>query len=526
MSYLAISTTLGIVVPREARYEGSGAFIETVAVPFDGNPGNLVGSVTIATHTYEVYNGRDSGYKCVRIYRDGTLLSTTDVNQMTSDFCGFWCDVVSDLGTLYWVTCPDPSAVAGYSDFPLVTGYAPGMPYRAVTIVSGIPKADIPENEWDKTPSTDYSDPDNMDPRGGEFADVEPFGTTDIMLLSDMPDPETEQNMSYGGMIRTYVMDATQLNSISALFTGSLWDDLKAKFQGAGDPFSYILNAIQVPFAPTNLTQGVPFRLGGFEVTGSSVDYTTNRYLKVSMGTVKLSEVWGSARDYSDVSIDLFLPYCGVKQVDPEICMNADNTLMCYIDMWVGDITYLLHVSNTNSSGKYFRSESVPYRWTGNCAKKVPLGRVDNSNQVLAAVGAIAGIGLAAAGGMAGAGITTETASGAMVTNKNIPLIPAAGGIASLTQAFKPTVQTSGGIAGAQGAMDYQKAYFIVKRAVPQYPNGWRAQFGAPRYQTFVLDDLEGFTLFSDILLDNMGVAVEEEIQELKRLLTTEGVIL
>lgn len=524
MAYIGISSTLGIIVPREERYTGTGAFIETTAAPYEGDPGNLVGSLDVNGHTYEVYNGRDSGYKYVRVYRDGTLYSTANVNTFTSDYSGFWCDIVNELATVYWISCPDPSAVAGYT-FPLTTGYSPGMPYVAGTIVSGVPVADLPVVAWDETPSTNRDDPDNLEPRGGDYADLEPFGQTDIMLESGLPNPEVEQNMTYGGMIRTYVMSSTELASISTMFTGSVWDDLKQKFGGVSNPFDFILNTIQVPFAPTNLTSGVAFRLGGYEVTGSSVSYTVNRYIKFKMGSITLKEIWGTARDYSDCSMDLYLPYCGVKQVDPEICINATNTLYAYLDIWTGDVTYLLHVSNTNSSGKYFRSESVPYRWTGNCAKKVPLGRVDNSNQVLAAVGAIAGLGMAATGAMAAPAAMSEV-GGLEVGMKSVPLLPTAGGVASLLQAFKPTIQTSGGIAGAQGAMDYQKAYFIVKRAVPQYPNGWRAQFGAPRYQTFDIADLSGFTLFSDILLDNMGVAVEEEIQELKRLLTTEGVIL
>lgn len=527
-NYANIPTSIGNVIPRTEQGNGSGAFIETSLVPFTGNvyqgTAHELGTFSLDGHTYTIYHGRYNQSPTMWIFTDGVQTYETYLPGY-STWSGFWCDIVNNLATIYWVTAPDPVAVSGYS-FPLPTGDVPGNPYIARTILSGVEEEDIPEHEWDVSPSTDYTDPDNMDPRGGENADTEPFGTTDLMTLDSLPNPEIEQNMDYSGIIKTYVMSATQMNSIALMFTGTVWDDLKAKFGGVSDPMSYILSAIQVPFAPTGVTQNVPFRLGGFEVTGSSVDYTKNRYLSLNMGSVKLNEVWGSARDYSDVSIDLFLPYCGTKQVDPDICINATNTLMCYVDMWTGDVTYLLHVSNTNSSGKYYRSESVPYRWTGNCAKKVPLGRIDNSNQVLAAAGAIAGLGVGVAGGLAAPGTAAVTAEGMPITDKSFPILPTAAGLGALTQVFKPTVQTSGGVAGSTGAMDYQKAYFIVKRAVPQYPNNWRSQIGAPRYQTFTIGDLSGFTLFSDLLLDDMGIAVKEEIEELKALLTTEGVIL
>ena len=527
-NFYSVQTSIGQVIPREAIGNGRGAFVETANVPFTGNvyqgTANELGTFTLDGHTYVIYHGRYNSSPTVWVYRDGTQISEMIITVM-STWSGFWCDIQNNLATMYWISAPEPSAVSNYG-FPLPTGYAPGNPFEARTIVSGVSTEDVPVADWDKSPSTDYTDPDNEDPRGGEYADTEPFGTTDLMTLDSLPDPEVEQNMDYSGIIKTYVMNATQMNSIASMFVGTMWDDLKAKFGGVSDPMSYILSAIQVPFAPTGVTTNVAFRLGGFEVTGSQVDYTKNRYLSWDMGSVKLSEVWGSARDYSDVSIELFLPYCGMKEVDPDICMNATNTLKCYIDMWTGDVTYLLHVSNTASSGKYYRSESVPYRWTGNCAKKVPLGRIDNSNQVLAAAGAIAGLGMGLAGGLASPRTNSVTAEGMAVTDKSFPILPTAAGLGALTQVFKPTVQTSGGVAGSTGAMDYQKAYFIVKRAVPQYPNDWRSQIGAPRYQTFTISDLSGFTLFSDLLLDDMGIAVKEEIDELKMLLKTEGVIL
>ena len=526
-NFYSVQTSIGQVIPREAIGNGRGAFMETANVPFSGNvydnTAHELGTFTLDNHTYVVYHGRYNQSPTVWVYRDGSQILETYINVM-STWCGFWCDIQNNLATMYWITAPEPSAVATYS-FPLPTGYAPGNPFEARTIVSGVSTEDVPVADWDKSPSTDYTDPDNEDPRGGEYADTEPFGTTDLMPLSGLPDPDAELNFDYGTMCVTYCMDKTEFQSVATnLFQGGVLSDLKNKFQGLSDPFEFILNAIQVPFS-VNGTAGT-FFIGGTEVTGSSATRIKTRYIKRDMGSIKLSEVWGTARDYSDITIELFLPYVGVKEVDADLCLNATNTLTCYIDAWTGDVTYLLHVSNTNSSGKYYRTECVPYRWTGNCAKKVPLGRIDNSGQILAAVGAIAGIGMAAIGAYAAPGVQSVTAEGMAITDKKIPIIPAAAGIASLTQVFKPTVQTSGGVEGNFGAMDYQKAYFIVKRAVPQYPNGWRSQIGAPRYQTFTLSDLTGFTLFADILLDNMGVAVEEEIQELKRLLTTEGVIL
>ena len=227
------------------------------------------------------------------------------------------------------------------------------------------------------------------------------------------------------------------------------------------------------------------------------------------MGAIALKEVWGTEKDYSCTTISIFLPYVGVKELDPDIVLKSRLTLVLYVDRWNGDILYLLHASNNLAQQKYYRQESVVYRFAGNCGRKVPLGRVDNSNQIIQAVSGLAGIAAGyAMGGVVGA------IGGAVPTIQNI----AAGN-------FKPTVQTSGGVSGNTGRMDYQQAYLIIKRGVPEYPNNWRNEIGAPRNQELRISSLSGYTLFSTVYLENIECTAEEK-EELERLLTTEGVIL
>ena len=74
--------------------------------------------------------------------------------------------------------------------------------------------------------------------------------------------------------------------------------------------------------------------------------------------------------------------------------------------------------------------------------------------------------------------------------------------------------------------MDYQKAYLVVKRGVPKYPNGWRDLIGAPQYQTYQGTSCSGFTVFSEIHLPGVSGLTDAEMAELERELKTEGVIL
>ena len=418
----------------------------------------------------------------------------------------------------------------------------PNLLYNALE--SGSPSFVEEIRDWDETPTEDPEDPYNELPQGGEYADLMPFDETDLMLLTGMPNPETTMNMSYGQLLVTYVLTSENMNSIGAgLFAAGFWSNLKNKFEGLSDPLSMITNAIQIPLNVSGSSQN--FKIGGVEVEDGegnpiSCVRTNTRYVKHSMGSVTLKEVWGTNKDYSDASVSIFLPYVGVKELDPDVVIGSTLSLVCYVDIWTGDVVYLMHVSNASAAKKYFPAQSVPYRWAGNCSKKVPMGRVDNSNQILSMLGTLGGLavgagmmgaglaGAAGAAGLAGAGMAGAAGGleAGLGTAKVGMGIAGATAIKAIHSGFRPTVQSSSGVQGASGQMDYQYAYIMVKRGVPKYPNNWRAQFGATNYQTFQGVSMTGFTQFSEIHLTGMADASEAERRELERLLIEEGVIL
>ena len=373
------------------------------------------------------------------------------------------------------------------------------------------------ETNWDETPTDDPSgNLDNLNPVGGEFADRDSFDLTENITEWDL---DTPAEMSYGKLISAIVLhedathgyNLTQLNN--SLFLADFWTNLKHKFEGLSDPLSMIISTIELPFTPvTNGLQSM--KLGGVDVLDPeghviAVGKLGLRYEKRTVGSISLKEVWGTAKDYSDTSISIYLPYVGCREIDVDLAVNYTLTLYCYVDRWTGDILYLLHASNTRSTYKYVSSEFVAYRWSGNCAKQVPLGKVDNTAAILS----LLGLPTAAVAGTAAGG-----AVGGLL----------AGGVGLLNADFSPIVQSSGSVSGSVGRMDLQFAYLVIKRGIPSYPNNWRDEIGAPRYQTFTLSALQGsgYTLFSHIQLGSMGDATEEEKAELERILTTEGVIL
>lgn len=367
----------------------------------------------------------------------------------------------------------------------------------------------VEDRDWDEEPSSDPSNPTNMDAIGGEFADTDPFFDSNNIPLDALEEMlDNIDEMDYGGLVQPIILSQTEdLHNLTdlndGLFNADFWTNLKNRFEGLSDPLSMILDAFELPFRPAGSYGSM--KLGGIQVKdggGNNINVRkmSNRYTRTRCGQLTLKEVWGTEKDYNQCSIQIYLPYVGVRDIDTDLAVNYTLTLEAVFDLWNGDILYLLHCSNKNSAYKYMTSEFVAYRWNGNCAKKVPLGRVDSTTPILSLLSTAknTAIGFATGGILGAIGM---------------------GGMTALNSNFNPTVQSSGNLSGSSGRMDFQYAYLIIKRGVPVYPNNWRTEFGATRYQELRVGDIAGYTEFSEIHADDIPGATDSEKAEIENLL-------
>ena len=346
-------------------------------------------------------------------------------------------------------------------------------------------------DDWDESPSADENDPERTGPQGGEYADTNPLGYGN----DDIDVPDTVNEMDYSGLINAYQLDNGTLFAVGeAIFSSNTWQNLKLRFDGIGDPISYIISAVEIPYdARSTPTQ---FMLGGVLVEGPSGSVAVNkigkRYHILNFGSINLKETWGTEKDYTTTDISIYLPYVGVKDLDTSIVMNSVITVKAFLDVWNGDLLYMIVVDNKAAAYKYLGSHGIVYRFQGNCGKQIPIGKVDNSNQMMAMTGAMASMGV-----------------GLMTANPMMAIGGAAGLIGGA--AMSPKVSTAGGITGAIGRADVQYPYLIIKQSVPVYPKGWRAHFGAPRYQTLKIGDLTGYVKCADVHAENIEGANDAE---------------
>lgn len=520
---LGLQSSLGFIVPNL-----SGAYIQNPGYSSSDPPS--VGPVSVGSYDYNTILKKAYGDFEPNVMRGTTVIASPYFTYGNRSYVGYYATMDSGSGKLYFVDCNAPSVLDGSTAVVVSNGL--NSTYAAVQVCEFSESDLVEERTWDESPTTDNDDPGNILPQGGAFADTDGFYETDTVDLTSMGylENDTDIVFDYSSFLTHYVLTPSNMAALgTAIFLPDFWQSLDNKFAGLSDPMNLIVSAVELPFSYNDTA--TYFQMGGVTVAPSAGQTiacfkTSARYRSFSCGSRTIREVWGSAKDYTDVQVQLYLPYCGVKELDPDLVINHTVTIRANVDMITGDLVYLVETSNTGLQGTYFQQTSIPYRFTGNCGKQVPIGRFDNSNAILGAIGLMVG---AAAGGIgmaAGAGAAAAAGSSAAAGTAAEAAGLIGGGLSFLQHGLQARANTSGGVSGTYGVMDVKYPFMIIKRCVPKYPNGWRDTIGAPRYQTFSGTDMHGFTLFSDIHLPGVPGLTDEEMMQLERELKTEGVIL
>lgn len=520
MAYSGIGSSLGFAIVKDVDSIPSGtiAYLETTQADFVLGTDNFKGSITVNNTTYNCYTTRvASSGNVISIYDGTTWLRTTPA---TPGIFGFVCQKSSSTVEFGILTNESVSDVATwYANLQrLVAGHPTGVSYYYSILYTGT-DSDLQEmREWDESPEQDGDNTEDV--VGGENADTDPFDFT--QMQSTWPDPDADFISPYAtdgqgnpipGLYTPYELTPAQLQALGAvLYDSDMFDTLVQKLNGSSNPISGILRCIQIPVV-TNLGSGsynicvFGEKLHSENHSDPTGAHLRGRWVTKNGGSVTLKEVWGTYRDYTDTQVSIFLPFVGVRQLDPQLCVGKTLELRCYIDAYTGDVLWLLRSSNTGIGGKFYESGGFIGRWSGNCATEIPIGRIDNTRALATLIGGLSGIVMAPFTGGASLGATGASLAG-MLT----------GGAQSMGV-------VSGNITGHLGTADILYPYLIVQRSVPDYPNGWRGRIGAVKNQSYSCDDLSGFTLFSQIFLENMEGASGEEIDALRNELCSEGII-
>lgn len=353
--------------------------------------------------------------------------------------------------------------------------------------------------------------------------DINPYdtGTTDDGGQPGNPRPQDNIGDSplptlsglESGIVTLYRPTATQLTQISAfLWSNDVLDNFKKYFNNFADN---ILSLSIMPYTPSGLSAKY-FKVGNMQsVDIGQVEYSTQRFFDIPMGSVNINKLWGSYLDYSPYTkCEIYLPYLGLHSLDIDELMSPCKmdgsmpatqgctlTLTYRLDILTGVIVAKIAVTNE------FISNQIRYQFSGKCGASIPL-----TGQTYAQlVQSIATI---------GAGLISTVATSGMAA----PMIAGAAAVAATVQSQKPSVERIGNISGDASMLATNVPYIILSSPNKALLEKQEEFTGFPAYKSGTLQGFSGYCEVIDAHVEGI-TCTEEERAEILSLLKA-GVII
>lgn len=352
-------------------------------------------------------------------------------------------------------------------------------------------------SKYDTQPTGDGSEQNQKD------TDVKPDSSTQIKdsTTTTIVSPPTTPNPpdTGGGDSPTVVPPVGKASSLWSIYNPTLeqvnqfgswlWssdfvEQLKKLFS---DPMQAIIGLHKV-YSPVQTTGQGTIKCGYLD-SGVPSKLVSEQYVTVDCGSVDMQEYFGNVFDYPPYTeISIYLPFIGIRQLDPSDVMRSTISVKYHIDVLTGACLAEVNVQRDASGGTL-------YTFSGDAAVRYPV----SSGSYM---GIVSGL----------IGVATSLVSG--------NLLPALGGATRL----HTNVDRSGSFTGNSGAMGSKVPYIIISRPQTAMANKFETLSGYPSNTYTPLSACKGFTRVKYCHVENLS-ATETEKNEIERLLK-EGVIL
>lgn len=376
--------------------------------------------------------------------------------------------------------------------------------------------------------SDPYGDDDYTEPIGGLGDHDE---TTETVETSPIPVAAATRS----GMVTAFVPTWGEIQDVAdALLDPNIFQILASTVVRASD---VIIGLSVFPCSiPANSVATVTANFLGINIgTGVIAHVADDQYVEISCGDLQINEYWGNCLDYNPyTTISIFLPFCGMYELDADEVMGKTINVSYRIDIFSGACLATIKING-----------SVFYQYTGQCSSQIPLNSVsfDNFLSSMIDLGIATATGVGAVKGAAGAVAKAESTFDAakssealsafddtMAAKDKYTKVKENSGASILGATVNSVIggkgfySHAGAIGGSPGFLAVKKPFVIIKRPEQVIPSMYGKFHGYPSNTTAKLQDLVGYTEVSDIRL-NIPDATVDEIIECEQLLKG-GVVL
>ena len=363
---------------------------------------------------------------------------------------------------------------------------------------------------------TPSSDPNDRDP---EPSDKEDEGGGQHNPSSDpLPIPGLPSvGAVSGGAFNTFRLTETEFNTFNGeLYSDNAWTALKNYFN---DPLDFMIGCIMVPAVANTLGQLHP-KFNSY-VWSQAYWRVINQYVELDCGSIVCRAYYGSCFDYSPYTkVQLFLPFIGYVELDPDEIMDMAITVKYHIDVCTGDCVAFV------SSALVSETARVIGQYNGNCGVQIPITRSNYDNVIasgmnlLAASAGAVGMyraGAASIGAASLAGASDEAIAGREI-GLNATLSSRLGAATmSAVAGAKSSVSRNGTLGGTCGLMGMLKPHLLVHTPRQSKPSNYMEMRGYPANIGGNVGDFTGYLEVCDVRLNNIPATIDEinEIYEL-----------
>ena len=314
---------------------------------------------------------------------------------------------------------------------------------------------------------------------------------------------ESQASAVKSGFLKAYLMSQNELDKIcSALYSDTLLDVIKSSFV---NPLDFIVSLMIFPTNP-DVGASENLRFGkwiaaaatgiinalGVDITGNKL---TAEFKTIDFGTLQIPENWGNFLDYSQTTVELYLPFIGSVNIDVSECMGGTINVQYTIDFFTGMCVanVLCERSFPLPSGKLIPNRAQ-HAYQGNCAIQIPLSAADYGSMVGSLINACTqGISNPVAGF---SGIASDAIAGGM----------------------RPNVSSKGNIVANSGFCSVLYPYVRITRPITAEPDSYQEVMGYPSYINTSLGQCEDLCICDEIDLKGITGATEEELNRIRQM--------
>lgn len=350
------------------------------------------------------------------------------------------------------------------------------------------------ENDCDNYLKSGDLDPTKFNGRfegGGNTGDILDHGSN-ISSGGSPTGVSDVTGMVNNGIMTLVQMDTGQLKSLQSLMkAGWLGGDIGKGILSV----KYIKTPGALPVNPESTVIAADIASKLYEVTGKTFNTQIKNY---GLGSFTIPTLYGNFLDYEPyTSVELYLPFCGIKEISPKDVVGKLCVLSVSIDFVTGNCVYYLFSRGT--------TDKVLYSWNGNCSLDIAISAEDFGQKISGIVGNVGSM-------VTNAGVAVGTGNPVAVVGA---VSSGIGAVQSMTQ--KNVVQV-GNITSNNGFGGINYPYVIVRRIKSALPDGFGSEYGFLSMMHGRIGDLNGYTEMDEHHFTS-STATDQEIKEIEDIL-------